>query len=140
MQGGGILYLSTTWMSNTIDWEYSSNLSLMSISSYVEYETGNIYLQKEIVKFQISNLAEVFSMCCSKSYLSFISGTEFGMRTRDGKSCSLGDGRNVWGPKYDILYSAQFNCKVQYYSQLKNKERLQRVKPPHMPFTGHWAL
>ena len=34
---------STTWMSNTIDWEYSSNLSLMSISSYVEYETGNIY-------------------------------------------------------------------------------------------------
>ena len=26
-----------------IDWEYSSNLSLMSISSYVEYETGNIY-------------------------------------------------------------------------------------------------
>ena len=37
------LYLSTTWMSNTIDWEYSSNLSLMSISSYVEYETGNIY-------------------------------------------------------------------------------------------------
>ena len=25
-----------------IDWEYSSNLSLMSISSYVEYETGNI--------------------------------------------------------------------------------------------------
>ena len=44
MQGGGILYLSTTWMSNTIDWEYSSNLSLMSISSYVEYETGNIYL------------------------------------------------------------------------------------------------
>ena len=37
--------LSTTWISNTIDWEYSSNLSLMSISSYVEYETGNIYCQ-----------------------------------------------------------------------------------------------
>ena len=35
--------LSTTWMSNTIDWEYSSNLSLMSISSYVGYETGNIH-------------------------------------------------------------------------------------------------
>ena len=34
--------LSTTWMSNTIDWEYSSNLSLMSISSYVEYKTGNM--------------------------------------------------------------------------------------------------
>ena len=29
-------------MSNNIDLEYSSNLSLMSISSYVEYETGNI--------------------------------------------------------------------------------------------------
>ena len=35
-----------TWVQhgcNTIDWEYSSNLSLMSISSYVEYETGNRY-------------------------------------------------------------------------------------------------
>ena len=34
------------WISNTIDWEYSSNLSLMSISSYVVHstkETGNIY-------------------------------------------------------------------------------------------------
>ena len=31
-------------MSDTIDWEYSSKLSLMSISSYVEYETGNIYV------------------------------------------------------------------------------------------------
>ena len=29
-------------MSNTIEWEYSSNLSLMSISSYVEYKTGNM--------------------------------------------------------------------------------------------------
>ena len=42
-------------MSNTIDWEYSSNLSLMSISSYVEYETGNIYRldvhdEKKIIK------------------------------------------------------------------------------------------
>ena len=27
----------------TVDWEYSSNLSLKSISSYVNYETGNIY-------------------------------------------------------------------------------------------------
>ena len=27
-----------------IDWEYSSNLSLMSISSYVEYETGNMHV------------------------------------------------------------------------------------------------
>ena len=36
------------WISSTIDWEYSSNLSLMSISSYVvrsTKETGNIYLQ-----------------------------------------------------------------------------------------------
>ena len=33
---------SKAWISNTIDWEYSSNLSLMSISSYIEYETGNI--------------------------------------------------------------------------------------------------
>ena len=41
--GRGDIDLSTTWMSNTIDWEYSSNLSLMSISSYIEYETGNIY-------------------------------------------------------------------------------------------------
>ena len=32
-------------VTNTIDWEYSSNLSLMSISSYVEYETGNIYIK-----------------------------------------------------------------------------------------------
>ena len=34
------------WISSTIDWEYSSNLSLMSISSYVvrsTKETGNIY-------------------------------------------------------------------------------------------------
>ena len=29
-------------VSNTIDWEYSSNLALMSISSYVEYKIGNI--------------------------------------------------------------------------------------------------
>ena len=35
-----------TWISNTIDWEYSSNLPLMSISSYVEYKTGNIYFEK----------------------------------------------------------------------------------------------
>ena len=41
--GRGVLRWSTAWISNTIDWEYSSNLSLMSISSYVEYETGNIY-------------------------------------------------------------------------------------------------
>ena len=41
--GRGILRRSEAWISNTIDWEYSSNLSLMSISSYVEYETGNIY-------------------------------------------------------------------------------------------------
>ena len=40
--GRGDIDLSTTWISNTIDWEYSSNLSLMSISSYVEYKTGNI--------------------------------------------------------------------------------------------------
>ena len=36
-------------MSNTIDWEYSSNLSLMSISSYVEYETGNINVPPTIL-------------------------------------------------------------------------------------------
>ena len=37
--------LKMTWISSTIDWEYSSNLSLMSISSYVVHstkETGNI--------------------------------------------------------------------------------------------------
>ena len=39
-----ILTLSTTWMSYTIDWEYSS-----SLSSYVEYETGNIYTTKGLV-------------------------------------------------------------------------------------------
>ena len=38
-----ILRGSEAWISNTIDWEYSSNLSLMLISSYVEYETGNIH-------------------------------------------------------------------------------------------------
>ena len=40
------------WISNTIDWEYSSNLSLMSISSYVVHstkETGNIYTLKSAV-------------------------------------------------------------------------------------------
>ena len=41
--GRGVLRQSEAWVSNTIDWEYSSNLSLKSISSYVEYETGNIY-------------------------------------------------------------------------------------------------
>ena len=45
MREGGILSQSEAWISNTIDWEYSSNLSLMSISSYLEYETGNIYYQ-----------------------------------------------------------------------------------------------
>ena len=40
--GMGDIDLSTTWMSNTIDWGCSSNLSSMSISSCVEYETGNI--------------------------------------------------------------------------------------------------
>ena len=42
--------LSTTWMSNTIDWEYSFNLSLMSISSYVGYETGNISGPSRMIK------------------------------------------------------------------------------------------
>ena len=49
---------------NTIDWEYSSNLSLMSISSYVEYETGNIYMWAAntcrgspiLVRFNILNI------------------------------------------------------------------------------------
>ena len=41
--GRGVLRRSEAWISNTIDWEYSSNLSLMSISSYVEYKTGNMY-------------------------------------------------------------------------------------------------
>ena len=41
--GRGILRRDEAWISNTIDWEYSSNLSLMSISSYVEYETGNMH-------------------------------------------------------------------------------------------------
>ena len=41
--GRGVLRRSEAWIYNTIDWEYSSNLSLMSISSYVEYKTGNIY-------------------------------------------------------------------------------------------------
>ena len=31
----GEFYRGETWISNTIDWEYSSNLSLISISSYV---------------------------------------------------------------------------------------------------------
>ena len=45
-------------MSNIIDWEYSSNLSLMSISSYVVQgtketvqgtkETGNIYMSRNV--------------------------------------------------------------------------------------------
>ena len=57
MASNKILYklnidLSTTWMSNTIDWEYSSNLSLMSISSYVGYETGNIYETKQVTTLQ----------------------------------------------------------------------------------------
>ena len=41
-----ILRGSEAWISNTIDWEYSSELSLMSISSYGVHstkETGNIY-------------------------------------------------------------------------------------------------
>ena len=46
----GEFYRGEAWISNTIDWEYSSNLSLMSISSYVvrsTKETGNInYLKK----------------------------------------------------------------------------------------------
>ena len=36
------------WISGTIDWECSSNLSLMSISSYVVHstkETGNMYTE-----------------------------------------------------------------------------------------------
>ena len=46
MMGRGVLRGSETWISNTVDWEYSSNLSLMSISSYVVHstkETGNIH-------------------------------------------------------------------------------------------------
>ena len=43
--------LSTTWMSTTIDLEYSSNLSLMSISSYVGYETGNMYMPMVTIHF-----------------------------------------------------------------------------------------
>ena len=41
----GGFYRGDAWISNTIDWEYSSNLSLMSILSYVVHstkETGNI--------------------------------------------------------------------------------------------------
>ena len=44
-----ILRRSEAWISNTIDWEYSSNLSLMSISSYVVHstkETGNMHPKK----------------------------------------------------------------------------------------------
>ena len=43
---GSIVRELKAWISNTIDWECSSNLSLMSISSYVVHstkETGNIY-------------------------------------------------------------------------------------------------
>ena len=47
--GRGVLCRSEAWISNTIDWEYSSNLSLMSISSYVEYETGNIDISMNVV-------------------------------------------------------------------------------------------
>ena len=54
--GRGDIDLSTTWMSNTIDCEYSSNLSLMSISSYVEYETGNKYTLK--IKLKCSWIKE----------------------------------------------------------------------------------
>ena len=45
--GRGVLRGSEAWISNTIDWEYSSNLSLMSISSYVvrsTKETGNTHM------------------------------------------------------------------------------------------------
>ena len=41
------LLLKDACISNTIDWECSSNLSLISISSYVvrgTKETGNMYL------------------------------------------------------------------------------------------------
>ena len=42
----GEFYQGETWISCNIDWKCSSNLSLMSISSYVvrsTEETGNIY-------------------------------------------------------------------------------------------------
>ena len=42
----GKFYRGETWISDTIDWGYSSNLSLMSFSSYVVHstkETGNMY-------------------------------------------------------------------------------------------------
>ena len=42
----------------SIDWEYSSNLSLMSISSYVEYETGNIYRISEQAQVSFRSLSK----------------------------------------------------------------------------------
>ena len=46
--GRGEFYRGETWISDTIEWECSSNLSLMSISSYVvrgTKETGNINIR-----------------------------------------------------------------------------------------------
>ena len=37
-----ILRRNEAWISNTIEWEYSSNLSLMPISSYVVHSTKDI--------------------------------------------------------------------------------------------------
>ena len=48
----GIFHRSEAWISNTIDWEYSSNLSLMSISSYVvrsTKKTGNIHYSNQVL-------------------------------------------------------------------------------------------
>ena len=53
---GSIVRELKAWISNTIDWECSSNLSLMSISSYVVHstkETGNINLQKQLKEIEM---------------------------------------------------------------------------------------
>ena len=55
--------LLKAWISNTIDWEYSSNLSLMSISSYVEYETGNINDVMNIQPLLVFSQVNFFQPC-----------------------------------------------------------------------------
>ena len=58
----GELCRGETWISGTIDWECSSNLSLMSILSYVVHstiETGNMYVIKWPVNVWLGDLRSI---------------------------------------------------------------------------------
>ena len=74
----GLIRGSETWISNTIDWEYSSHLSLMSFSSYVVQitkETGNIQ-QYPYGTFTDSGSGQYYSLGRPDNMLSFVACNE----------------------------------------------------------------